>query len=130
MTAKLFFLFFLALSFLAFIASCPAPTEPTGPTRVSATNIAINGGDFTTNNNISSTLTATILPTNHNEGNPVWTSSDTSKLTINSNTGDYSTIAPGKVRVTASLGTLSDTITITIEQAATNIAINGGKLHH
>ena len=59
-----------------------------------ATNISINGGNFTTNNGIASTLTATILPTNHSEGNLVWTSSDTSKLTINSNTGDYSTIAP------------------------------------
>ena len=90
-----------------------------------ATSISINGGDFITNNGISSTLTATVQPANHTDGALVWTSSDTDKLTIDSNSGVYQTLAPGMIEVVAKVGSISNAIAITINNNATNIFING-----
>ena len=88
-----------------------------------ATNIIINGGNLTVNNKITGRLTATVLPANHTEGDPTWTSADTSKLTINAS-GDYATLAAGTVAVVAKVGSISNTITVTILNSATNIVID------
>ena len=88
-----------------------------------ATNITIRG-DLTNDNGITGRFTATLLPTNHQDSGAVtWTSADTNKLTINSQ-GEYLTLAPGTVGVTATFAGVSNTITITIKNSATNIVIN------
>ena len=126
MKKNLFYFILLGFSLIAFISSCPAPTEPSnGVNNVAATNITINGGNFTNSVGSTGTLTATVLPANHTDGEVTWTSSDTDKLTISSN-GEYRAIAPGSVKITASIGTHSNAITVTITLSASNITINGG----
>ena len=88
-----------------------------------ATNIIINGGDFTIDRGLSNSLAVTILPTNHTDGNATWMSDDTNKLIIDAN-GNYRTLSPGTVEVTAMVGIVSNSITITINSNATNIVIN------
>ena len=90
-----------------------------------ATNITIDGGDFTTTNGLTNTLIATVSPANHTDGAVTWTSANANILTIDSN-GNWNAIAPGSVIVTAILGSISNNIDVTVLQPSTNITIDGG----
>ena len=121
----LLFLSFLVIFFLS-ACQCESPTTPDDTdSGIPATNITINGGDFTNNSGASSNLTATVLPSNHTDGDIAWSSGDTNILTINSN-GDYNALAPGETRITARVGDISNAVTVTVLQPATNIIINSG----
>ena len=121
----LLFLVFLMIFFLS-ACQCESPTDPDDTdSGIPATNITINGGDFTNNSGASSNLMATVLPSNHTDGDITWSSGDTNILTINSN-GDYNALAPGETRITARVGDISNAVTVTVLQPATNIIINGG----
>ena len=83
--------------------------------RNNATNFEIDQGDFTVSNGFIGTLTnTTVYPTNHGDGDVVWSSSDTSKFPIDSNTGAYLTLAGGNVTVTATVGPIVKTIEVSI----------------
>ena len=122
-----------ALGVVALLGLIACPTEPTdrGSEGIPATNLVINEGDvsnFTTNGG-SDTLRAAVLPTNHTEGEVVWSSDNTSVVTVtkvDANNATYNAIADGSATITARVGNASDTIAIVVRFVpATNIEILG-----
>ena len=95
-----------------------------------ATNITINEGEALSNiPGNTGTLTATVLPADHEDGDVVWTSSDTSSVTIikaGPNSATYTAEAIGRATVTARAGNQTDTITIEVNLPATAIEIANG----
>ena len=92
-----------------------------------ATNITINSTNLTVISGSSGLLTASVLPTNHADGDVSWTSSDSNMLSIdrtNAISGYYSTRGGGTAIVTASLDRVSTNISVTVFKPATNIIID------
>ena len=98
----------------------------TGPP---ATIVSIGQGSaLSVTNGARGTLTALVLPSGHTDGEVSWTSSATNFVTIDASSGAYRAVGIGTATITASVGNVTDTITITVEVhsiPATNIAING-----
>ena len=84
---------------------------------ISATNIAIAANNplfiSITNEDGSSntgTLTAMVIPTNHTDGEVVWSSDDESVITVTheyANTASYTAVGAGTATITASVGNVS-----------------------
>ena len=118
------------------LMACP-PTEPTdrGSEGIPATNILINNGAelVVTNNGGSDTLTAAVLPTNHTEGDVVWTSSSDEIVSVskdNATTATFTAEAVGSATITARVGAnnVMDTITIMVDDNRVVIDSNGNGL--
>ena len=125
------------------LVACQCPTEPNGKEDIPATNIVIEPGNFTISNNttaVNGTLSATVYPTNHTEGELTinWASSDEDRLSLQSNsntTASYGASFDGSnineaVTVSAWVSgrtNLSNSIEVTLyHQDATNIVIDQG----
>ena len=123
---------------LFLLSGCPVDTTDPEKTASSipAESISIinSSGIISITNGQTGNLTVIVLPTNHAEGAVIWTSSDTSKLTITSNdpySARYSAIAPSfpnNVIVTAAVGSVSSTASFKIRQPATNVTIIQGNI--
>ena len=81
---------------------------------LSATNIVIDRGDFITVVNDAGTLTATVSPNGHTDGDVSWSSSDEGIFSINTINGQYTANTAGTVEVTALVSNVSDTIEINV----------------
>ena len=122
------------MCFVALIFSCECETDsPTAS--VAASNIVINEGpgplSIVTNN--SDTLSATVLPANHTEGDVMWSSSSTEIVSVikdDATTATYTGVAVGSATVTAAVGGVSTNIVIKVVPnaiSATSITINQGE---
>ena len=117
--------YLLLLLFFTVLVSCACPTEgPTDPKVIPATNILIEQGEAIAitndSSNISGTLIATVLPSNHTDGDVTWVSSNTNYVTImgiDSVTGEYQTAAFGTTTITATVGEVSTNIIFGLQQA-------------
>ncbi len=75
------------------------------------------------------TLTATIDPLTHTDGNIRWSSSDEGFVDINMRTGEYTAVGIGTAIITAQIGSVSDTTPIQVlggtgSNSATGIVFN------
>ncbi len=84
------------------------------PASTAVTGITISGAD-TVKVGETTTLTYQLTPSNAT-GTVVWTSSDTTKATVNAN-GVVTGVAEGEVTITAAVGTVTQTKTITVTHA-------------
>ena len=79
-----------------------------GPEKIPATNIDILGDNsLNVTNGQTGTLTATVLPIDHTEGDVVWTSSNTNVLTlskIGSTSATFIALAAGNATISATVG--------------------------
>ena len=93
-----------------------------------ATIVSIGQGSTrSVTNGARGTLTATVLPLGHTDGEVSWTSSATNFVTIDASSGAYRAVGVGTATITARVGSVTDTIAITVQVhsiAATNISIN------
>ena len=99
---------------------------------IAATNIEIDqGASLTTNVRGSGTLTATVTPSDHTEGDVEWISDNINVVTVNSTSDISATFTAGSVAgraiITARVGDETDTITIYVNSPATNIEIDQGE---
>ena len=98
-------------------------TSPQTDVRISVTNISFDADIFITTNGESGQLTATAYPTNHTDGDLQWQSSDTNIFVVNQN-GIYQAPSWGTATVTASLGDISNTLSVTVKALGTNLDIS------
>ena len=123
---------------VAFIFSCECETDsPTAS--VAATSIVIDQGEgpLPIVKNNSNTLSATVLPANHTEGDVEWSSSSDEIASVtkdDATTATYTGLALGSTIITATVGRESARIIIrvtsnssTASVAATSIVINQGE---
>ena len=121
----------LLVFFISLIAcQCPVPTDPEDD-GIAATNIAIDQNvsrlpltdpDGTTN---TGTFSATVLPSNHTDGEVSWYTSDANVLRLEG--ANYTLTGLGEVTVTARVGLVSNDLIFEVVEssvAATNIAID------
>ncbi|MBR7141325.1 MAG: Ig-like domain-containing protein, partial [Clostridia bacterium] len=106
--SKILALIVLTVTALSMLFAC-APTAPSDPTPPPVEKITLNKS--VASMDLYETLTLTASKENLT-GEVVWTSSDTSKATVNG--GVVTSLAEGEVTVTASVGDKSATCTITI----------------
>ena len=87
--------------------------------------VVINGGNFITTNDANDQLTATVTPSNY-IGTVTWSSDNTNILSLSGSgeTVDYSPISNGVVEVTATIGTRSFSIGVTVVRVVTNILLS------
>ena len=90
---------------------------------IPATNIAIDRTNFTAAKGEVGVLMAVVSPNNHTDGEVDWSSADTNVVTIDNN-GNYEAVEVGASVITATVGSVSNSITITVSIPATNIAID------
>ena len=124
--------YLLLLLFFTVLVSCAWPTDdPMKPEDIPATNIAINEGPgpLTVVTNDRGTLTATVLPADHTEGEVVWSSSSDDIVSISQDgptNATFLAVAVGRATITARVGNVSNTIDITVSISnvpATNVDI-------
>ena len=119
---------------LVIMVGCPPETTPTEPARsVAATGITIDGNDaFSLLTNRTRTLTATVTPTNHTDGEVQWNSSNESIVTVVKSNATQATcrgIAEGTTTITASIVAFQAEVTVSVtteETPATGIVIDQG----
>lgn len=85
--------------------------------RINVTSITLDPDKLSLTVGDSETLTATLLPTRHNEpGTVQWTSSDETIATV-SNLGEVTAVAEGTCTITASFGSVKATCPCTVKAA-------------
>ncbi len=88
---------------------------------VEASAVVIDQGDVTLNTGSTTVLTATVEPDNAIDKTVTWSTQDTDVIEIDAVTGEVKALAVGVATVTATVdtvsGSVSDTCTVTVEQA-------------
>ena len=84
---------------------------------VDASAVVIDQGDVTLSAGSTTVLTATVEPDNASNKTVTWSTQDTGIIEIDAVTGEVTALAVGVATVTAMVGTVSDTCTVTVEQA-------------
>lgn len=101
------------LCFAALLSSCK---KDDGPSTVPVQSVSVSPATLTLEVGNTSTLTATVSPTDATEGKVVWTSSNEAVATV-SEDGLVSAVAEGSATVTATAGGVSGSSAITVSAA-------------
>ena len=109
-------------SFFIFFCSCTSPNGmmPQTDTHIPVTNILFSQASYIITNGEGGQFTATVQPTNHTDGDLQWQSSDTNVFIIDEN-GNYQAPRRGTATVTATLGDISNTLSVTVKALGTNV---------
>ena len=96
-----------------------AEDASTQPSTVAVTGVSLNTTSATLEVGKSTTLTATVLPTNATNKNVTWSSSNTSVATVSNGTVTAKAAGTAKITVTTADGNKTASATITVTEAST-----------
>ncbi|WP_241646878.1 phage tail tube protein [Rosenbergiella metrosideri] len=93
------------------------PTITRNPAAVAVTGVTVTPTTASVAVGATTTLSAAVTPTTATDKTVTWSSSDTTKATVNASTGVVTGVAAGQVTITAKAGNVTATSTVTVTAA-------------